>query len=104
MRTEYYDTLELDLCYDGLREPGEAVLGDGVDSSYATMYYDGRYKLCVYHGSEFGELYDLKTDPEERKNLWYEKEYEGIKNALVLDSFGATVKFSRPGQSRRGRY
>ncbi len=104
VRTEYYDTLELDMCYDGLREPGEAEVGDGVDSSYATMYFDGRYKLCVYHGSEFGELYDLKTDPEERKNLWYEKEYEGVKNALVLDSFGATVKFSRPGQSRRGRY
>ena len=29
------------------------------DNIYATMYYDGRYKIVNYHRMEYGELYDL---------------------------------------------
>ena len=38
--------------------------------SYATMLRDQRFELVVYHGSENGELYDLKEDPLEFDNLW----------------------------------
>ena len=34
------------------------------DNIYATMYYDGRYKIVNYHGMEYGELYDHETYPQ----------------------------------------
>jgi len=105
VRTEYYDTLEEDPTYDGLRSEGEVSFDDSKGKgSYACMYYDGRYKLNVYHGIDFGELYDMQNDPEERRNLWENEAYQQIKMKLLLDSFNTSVRFSRPGQTRRGRY
>lgn len=46
---------------------------------YATMYYDGRYKLVNYHGKEFGELYDHETDPDEFRNLWNDPAYAALR-------------------------
>ena len=57
----------------------------------ATMYYNGRYKLVIYHGKEFGELYDHETDPNEFHNLWDKPEYETFKTELVRKSFDHTV-------------
>jgi arylsulfatase A-like enzyme len=31
---------------------------------------DGRYRVSVFHGTGWGELYDLKNDPGEFENLW----------------------------------
>ncbi len=105
VRTEYYDTLEEDPTYDGLRAEGQTEYTDEKGKgSYAEMYLDGRYKLCVYHGQDFGELYDLESDPREEHNLWEEKDYQQIKTGLLLQAFNASVRFSRPGQHRRGRY
>lgn len=104
-RAEFYDTLEIDWCYDGLREPGEVSGPDAdVTCSYATMYHDGKYKLSVYHGTHFGELYDMENDPQEQHNLWDKEEFQTLKMNLLLDSFDVSTKYSRPGQKRRGRY
>ena len=79
--------------YDGLRAPGEIqAAGKPAESCYATMYYDGRFKL------------DMENDPQEQHNLWYDKDHQDVKQALILDSFGVSTKYSRPGQTRRGRY
>lgn len=40
---------------------------------YATMLRNESYKLTVYHGFDGGELYDLRSDPKEYKNLWNSK-------------------------------
>ena len=105
MRTEYYDTLEEDPTYDGLRSEGEVSFDDSKGKgSYASMYFDGRYKLNVYHGQDFGELYDLTNDPQEMHNLWDDPACAAIKMKLLLDSFNTSVRYSRPGQARRGRY
>ena len=55
------------------------------------MYYNGRYKLIVYHGKEFGELYDHETDQNEFHNLWDKPEYEALKTELIRKSFDHTV-------------
>lgn len=105
VRTEYYDTLEFDPSYDGLRTEAEiSSFDEELPTSYADMYFDGRYKLNVYHGSYFGELFDLKEDPKEQHNLWDDPSYQNLKCKLLLDSYEASVKYSRPGQERRGRF
>lgn len=46
----------------------------------------------------------MENDPQEQHNLWYDKDHQDVKQALILDSFGVSTKYSRPGQTRRGRY
>jgi arylsulfatase A-like enzyme len=43
----------------------------------------GRYKLTLYGGKEFGELFDLETDPRELNNLWESPEHQQLKQQLV---------------------
>lgn len=43
-----------------------------------------RYRITVYQGhEEFGDLYDLKNDPHEKHNLWYDENSRKIKNKLI---------------------
>jgi arylsulfatase A-like enzyme len=42
-----------------------------------------RYKITVYRGKEYGELFDLAEDPEERHNLWDDPAHEGLKLSLM---------------------
>jgi len=38
-----------------------------------------RYKMTVYRGLDEGELYDLREDPEERRNRWDDPDYAAVK-------------------------
>ena len=69
VRCEYYDAL------------------DQPDGTFGTMYFDGRYKLSVYHGHNLGELYDLTEDPHEFDNLWDEPDYQSLKARSDLAQF-----------------
>lgn len=40
------------------------------------------WRLSVYHGQNWGELYDLENDPGEIKNLWDTKEYKDVKTMM----------------------
>ncbi len=40
-------------------------------------------KLVFYANRSYGELYDLKNDPNELKNLWSEPGYDSLKNELM---------------------
>ncbi|MBD3184682.1 sulfatase-like hydrolase/transferase [Candidatus Poribacteria bacterium] len=54
-------------------------------TAQATMVRNERYKIVAAHGLDEGELYDLKEDPGENKNLWNNPEYIQIKvNMLKL--------------------
>ncbi|MFX0037984.1 MAG: sulfatase [Promethearchaeota archaeon] len=58
------------------------------------------YKLTVYRGlNDFGDLYDIKTDPFELNNLWFdnhfkEKRFELI-NKLLQENLKAQTKFPK---------
>lgn len=58
---------------------------------YATMYYDGRYKLVSYHGKTYGELYDHASDQGEVDNLWDNPSYAAIKAQLVIKNFDNAI-------------
>jgi hypothetical protein len=53
------------------------------------MIRDDRYKLVVYHGHNWGELYDLHDDPGEFENRWNDSAYGDIRFRLLLQSFDA---------------
>ncbi len=60
-------------------------------------YVDDRYKLTVYFNQEYGEMFDLKEDPGELRNLWDVPEYQALKNQLLLKFIHAEMsKEPRP--------
>lgn len=58
---------------------------------FATMYFDGRYKLVSYHGKVFGELYDLWEDPDEFDNLWDSPSHQELKYQLIQKNFAQAI-------------
>ena len=44
---------------------------------------DGQYRVSVFHGTGWGELYDLKADPGEFENLWDDPAAAKIRAAMV---------------------
>ena len=64
-------------------------LAETYHGTFATMIRDERYKLVVYHGHGFGELFDLEEDPDEFDNLWDDPALIGTKAELMLLSFDA---------------
>lgn len=45
---------------------------------------DSRYKITVYYGHSYGELYDLEQDPGEVNNRWNDPDYKDLKLDLLL--------------------
>lgn len=48
-------------------------------------YVDERYKLTRYYQQDYGELFDLATDPGETNNLWNEPGATDLKHELTRD-------------------
>lgn len=45
-------------------------------------YIDGRHKLTVYYECDYGEMFDLEKDPQERNNLWDDPAMQSLKLEL----------------------
>jgi len=73
----------------------------GGTGTYATMHRTERHKLCLYHNLGIGELYDLKSDPWEFKDLWDDPAHRAIRDELVFASFNAHVVLTTDLGSRR---
>lgn len=83
-------------------------LGTGDASSapatFATMYFDGRYKLIRYHSHGLGELYDLAHDPTESRDLWDDPGLRAVRDDLMARSFDAAMAASDTGAPVVGPY
>ncbi len=94
VRCEFYDVL--DMFWNTGQPPPPP--------SYATMHRTKQHKLVVYHGNEYGELYDLEADPNEHENLWEDVDSQALKNQLIKESFDASIVIHDPGSTRIGRF
>ena len=61
-------------------------------------------KIVVFHGTQQGEFYDLKNDPEEFFNLWDDPAAEKRKNAMISRCFDASVFTMDPYPPRLGPF
>jgi arylsulfatase A-like enzyme len=55
-------------------------------------YIDKRYKLTVYRDREWGELFDLETDPAETRNLFHDPAYRDLRVELLSRSLNAEIR------------
>ncbi|QGJ68425.1 Arylsulfatase A [Planctomycetales bacterium 10988] len=58
---------------------------DGIlqTTDFTTMVRDQKWKLVHFLGESFGQLFNLKDDPKEEKNLWDEPECQTEKQRLL---------------------
>jgi arylsulfatase A-like enzyme len=83
--------------FDALRFPGSV-------GSRGSMYFDGRYKICVYHDAGLGELYDLRADPQEFVDLWDDPASQPLRLQLLERHFNAMMCVSGAGPERTADY
>jgi len=55
-------------------------------------YIDRRYKITVYRDKDYGELFDLQEDPQERCNLWDDPQSQALKGELLLRFVQAEIQ------------
>lgn len=60
-----------------------------------------QHKLTFYSDEEYGELFDLDTDPEELHNRWNDTEYADVKNRLYRELVNELVLQEGAVPSRR---
>jgi arylsulfatase A-like enzyme len=51
-----------------------------------------RHRLTMYHEGEWGEIYDLQEDPQERTNLWDDEHCRALRQELVEQLAQALVQ------------
>lgn len=73
-------------------------------SSHGTMVFDGRYKTCLYHDANLGEIYDLQNDPDEFHDLWWDKDARELKSRLISRHVNALMTTVSGGPRRTGEY
>jgi len=87
-----------------LSEYYDAIKYEGSIGSRGSMYFDGRYKICVYHDADTGELFDHHEDPDEHNDLWDLDEFKDLKRDLRQRHFNAMMQHSGGGPERTADY
>ena len=55
---------------------------------------DERWRFTVYHGAEWGELYDLVNDPAECLNLWDDPDFANVRQDLTWRLVQSQISYS----------
>lgn len=83
------------LCGDADPTRGGVVIetgdGEGGDDLRARTYVTDRYKLTVYPGQSYGELFDLREDPDELYNRWDDPDYADVRARLHAEFLDAYI-------------
>jgi arylsulfatase A-like enzyme len=79
----------------GTGHPAVVIENDDPTAGYQvrTVVTD-RYRLSVYPGTPDGELFDLASDPDELRNLWYDASSRELRmdlTATLLDAYSRTT-------------
>lgn len=61
-------------------------------SLYQKQLVTERYKITTYMNHSYGELFDLKNDPNELENLWNNLEYSELKMDLLIKLIQSEMK------------
>ncbi len=72
--------------------------------SYGSMMRTTTEKIAVYHGVNFGEVYDLEDDPAEFRNLWNDPGQLGRRDRLMKACFDASIFTMDPEPPRLGAF
>ncbi len=62
------------------------------DPIKARSYLTDRWRMSLYKGSAFAELYDLETDPHEMRNLWDDPAHAGIRAEVMQQMLMAMIE------------
>lgn len=74
------------------------------NKAYVTMIADKDFKLVLTHSTNEGELYDLKRDPNEQSNLYYDKKKTDVKVMMLEKLAKAMVNTIDPIPVREAFY
>jgi arylsulfatase len=66
-----------------IEEENQRVLFDFPNRTRMRTLQTQRYRLSVYEGVEWGELYDLENDPQENHNLWDDTRFAALRGELL---------------------
>jgi len=69
---------------------GVNMLGFGGQIRERTLLKD-HYRISVFLGKDWGELYDLKADPLEMKNLWDDPDSRELRNTMTWELLQAVI-------------
>ena len=53
------------------------------ETVHLKTYVDQRYKITTYFQRDYGELFDLESDPDEFHNLWDDPDSKDLKAVLL---------------------
>jgi arylsulfatase A-like enzyme len=73
-------------------------------AQFCTMVRTNEHKLVVFHGQELGELYDMREDPGETRNLWDVPDAQAVKLALMKLMTDRMAQTADPLPARVGIY
>ena len=65
-----------------IEEEGQRVMLGFESRIRCRTLLDGQYRLTIYDGALWGELYDLATDPLELQNQWDSENYALVKASM----------------------
>ena len=103
---EDWDAQSLWPCLKGAGD----VPGDGVvyaelardhiqtEAEFIVMRRDTGWKIVWYANEEDGELYDLRSDPDETNNLWFDAAHQSLRDGMLLDIRDRTIVGMLDGQ------